>query len=501
MRHLVIRADSNIQIGTGHIMRCIALGQAWKDQGGQVSFFSYCESIALQQFIRDEGFDLIEVQNSYPDSSDLIHLKIHLKQFNETTEAIWVVLDGYHFTSDYQKAIRKAGFKLLVIDDYNHLPEYHADILLNQNIGAEQLNYNCNQESLKLLGYRYAMLRRDFFQYKNFARNIPQKTKKILVAMGGADPDNITLKVINALLILNDSELDIRVIIGPSNPNRQSLETAIKGLESKILIISPSPDQMPDLMAWAELAITAGGSTCWELCFMQVPMLVVIAAENQREICWRLDENYMGCCLGWYHDFSVKESSLKINKLIKDYPTRHHMVEQEKSNVDGKGLKRILSQLLVGDFQLRLWRMQDCEQLWVWANDPLVRESSFNTEYILWNEHKKWFEHKINNSKTYAYIAITEFDESIAQIRFEVSDKFAEINYSIAPAFRGLGIAELLIQKGIQKFKTDHKGTLNFQALVKSQNKTSNAIFKKSGFDQVLDHPKTQEFVIWRYKL
>ncbi|MDA3898329.1 MAG: UDP-2,4-diacetamido-2,4,6-trideoxy-beta-L-altropyranose hydrolase [Desulfobacteraceae bacterium] len=501
MYRLVIRADSNFQIGTGHVMRCVALGQAWKDQGGQVSFFSYCESIALQQFIRDEGFDLTEVENPHPDSSDLIQLKIHLKQHNETADAIWVVLDGYHFTSDYQKAIRKAGFRLMVIDDYNHLPEYHADILLNQNIGAEQLNYTCNLESLKLLGSRYVMLRRDFSQYKNFKRIISQKAKNILITLGGADPDNITLKVINALKKSNDLELDIRVIIGPSNPNRSVLENAIKKFESKILFVSPSPDQMPDLMAWAELAITAGGSTCWELCFMQVPMFVLIAAENQREICRRLDENFMGCCLGWYHDFSEKESSSKINKLIKDYSTRHHMVEQEKSYVDGKGLKRILRQLLVGNFQLRLWKMQDCEHLWVWANDSLVRENSFNAEPILWNEHKKWFEHKIMDSNAYAYIAITELGESIAQIRFEVSEQFAEINYSIAPSFRGIGIAELLIQKGIQRFKTDHKGILNLQALVKPQNKTSNHIFMKLGFVQFFNCSKNQEFIIWRYKL
>jgi len=499
MCHLIIRADSTHQIGTGHIMRCIALGQAWKDQGGRVTFLSYCESIVLQQIIRDEGFELVAVEKPHPEASDLVQLERYLQQCDKVSGKIWIVLDGYHFTLDYQMGIRNTGCRLLVIDDYNHLPEYHADIMLNQNIGAEQLYYNCNSDCVKLLGCNYAMLRRDFLQYKNIERKVHQKAKNILVTMGGADADNTTLKVINALKILNDPELNIRVIIGPSNPNRHSLETSIKGLESKISFVSPSPDQMPELMTWAETAITAGGSTCWELCFMQVPMLVVIAEENQKRVGLGLDKNGMAKCLGWHNELTPDNFAIEINKIINASEVRYQRLEKAKVSIDGKGLRRILRQLFVGKLSLRSVTINDCEQLWNWVNDALVRENSFSSELITWDEHKNWFEKVINDSFSSLYIAESERTEAVGQIRFDVVDNVADIDYFISSFYRGIGVGKYLVQEGILKLKKDYNGALIFQGRVKPQNLVSNRIFEKLGFERILNNDK-ESCVVWRYQ-
>jgi spore coat polysaccharide biosynthesis predicted glycosyltransferase SpsG len=181
---LIIRADANSRIGTGHVMRCIALGQAWMagrqrtDDGGRKSevrsqgsgvrdqeseesivvFMTCCDNAALLQRLRDEKFTVIELTDSAEFISTLSPDSCTLSLDS------WFVLDGYQFTLEDQRAVREAGHKLLVIDDCNHLPEYECDILLNQNINAAELDYTINPEARLLLGTDYILLRREFFQ-------------------------------------------------------------------------------------------------------------------------------------------------------------------------------------------------------------------------------------------------------------------------------------------------------------------------------------------------
>ncbi len=117
-------------------MRCIAFAQAWKDKGGQVTFLSHCESDDLRRRIIDEGFNFIPIETPHPDTNDLGFTLDILSAIRHqpSTTSLWLVLDGYHFTPDYQKTIRNSGYHLIVIDDYNHLLYYNTDILLNQNI-------------------------------------------------------------------------------------------------------------------------------------------------------------------------------------------------------------------------------------------------------------------------------------------------------------------------------------------------------------------------------
>ena len=147
----MLRTDGGSRIGTGHVMRCIALAQAWQEQGGNVTFLSHCDSIILRQRIIDEGFDFMPIEKPCPHPDDLTQtlnvLKRHapclprgiLAQWNTNSipsrrrlfhwgpmpDALWLALDGYHFTPAYQKAIKQNGYKLLVIDDMAHLDHYH----------------------------------------------------------------------------------------------------------------------------------------------------------------------------------------------------------------------------------------------------------------------------------------------------------------------------------------------------------------------------------------
>ena len=158
---LLIRADAAPAMGTGHVMRCLALAQAAKVRGIPVRLVGRVNVRWVRERLRTEGVAFTALEGEVPEKEapeDLFGQPSD--NFSNEVEGVtpWVVLDGYHFGLDCQKAVRAAGYKLLVIDDYCHLPEYSCDILLNQNIGAEKFAYT-GDIGAKLLGPEFALLR------------------------------------------------------------------------------------------------------------------------------------------------------------------------------------------------------------------------------------------------------------------------------------------------------------------------------------------------------
>jgi len=230
---------------------------------------------------------------------------------------------------------------LVVIDDQVHHSRYYADILLNQNIHAPDLKYSCGKDTVQLLGCYYALLRREFLQYESRKRKIPQNATNILVTMGGADSDNVTLKVVQAINKINDPGLEVKIVVGPANPNIDSLSAELSGVNYHYELLNNVTD-MPGLMAWAELAITAGGSTCWELCFMQVPMLVIIVAENQKDIAKGLADKGAARCLGWYSEITSDQVAVELQSIIHNSEKLKKMSRIASQLVDGSGKDRVI---------------------------------------------------------------------------------------------------------------------------------------------------------------
>ena len=335
---LIIRADANAHIGTGHLMRCLALAQTWKDCGGEVAFITTCQSTALLQRLSDEGFQIVTVEQSYPDLADW-----------ETTSQVliehpdaWVVLDGYHFGESYQQRVKEAGHRLLVIDDMAHLEHYYADIVLNQNLHAEQLHYCCEPYTQLLLGTQYVLLRREFLKWQSWQREIPKVARKLLVTLGGGDPDNVTLKVIRALEQVDVDELEAVVVVGASNPHFRELQSAICNLRSAIRLVQ-NVTNMPGLMAWADVAVSAGGSTCWEMAFMGLCSLILVTAENQRAVAAGLHERGVAVSLGWWEKVRDQEVAELLASLTEDATKSAEMSQLGRQLIDGQGLKRILA--------------------------------------------------------------------------------------------------------------------------------------------------------------
>lgn len=144
---VVFRVDASTQIGTGHVMRCLALAQPRQDTQGQPIFIMANPIPALEERLKSEGMKVVHLAAEPGSLADAQETAALAHQF----EANWVVVDGYQFGSEYQKTIKISGLSLLFIDDYGHAEHYYADFVLNQNISADEQWYQHREPCTKLL--------------------------------------------------------------------------------------------------------------------------------------------------------------------------------------------------------------------------------------------------------------------------------------------------------------------------------------------------------------
>jgi len=336
---LLIRADASARIGTGHVMRCLALAQAWRRGGGSAVFASIEITASLESRLAGEGFQSARLSAAPGTEEDAAKTGEMAKIQN----ASWIVADGYHFGVDYQRAITAAGLHLLFLDDYGHAGEYVADFVLNQNLTADPTLYAQRAPHTQLLlGTRYALLREEFLRWRDWKREIPAVARKVLVTLGGSDPDNVTGKVIQVLAAFAD--LEIVVVVGGSNPNLDNLQTEIRISKTKIRLVVDATN-MPELMACADVAIAAGGSTSWELAFMGLPSVVFTLADNQAAISGALELEGVSVALGHPDQSALQSLAPQLEALMSQSERRLRISVLGRRLVDGFGSARVVELL------------------------------------------------------------------------------------------------------------------------------------------------------------
>jgi UDP-2,4-diacetamido-2,4,6-trideoxy-beta-L-altropyranose hydrolase len=325
-------------MGTGHAMRCLGLAQAWQDAGGKATFVTTSDVPAFKARLEADGIGVasLDLQAGGEDDSQ------HTIELMHELDAGWLMLDGYHFTSSYQRAIKDSGLDLLLVDDNGDADHYYADLVLNQNLHAHENLYSKRESYTRLLlGTRYALLRREFLKWREWKRVIRPLGRKVLVTLGGSDPDNITLRVMRALEQVPVDGIEAVVVVGSSNSHQEELETAARSANFPIRI-ETNVTNMSELMAVADVAISAGGSTCWELAFMGLPSVVLIVADHQRAVAERLHMSGSAVNLGWHRDCSVSEMAKTLRWMLQTPRVLARMADRGQQLVDGFGSQRIV---------------------------------------------------------------------------------------------------------------------------------------------------------------
>jgi len=411
-------------------------------------------------------------------------------------EATWLVIDGYHFSADYQRTVADSDARVLAVDDGAHAGHYCADTVLNQNIYATEQLYAAREKHVRLLlGTDYVLLRREFKAWQEWRRDIPDVAHKVLVTLGGSDPDNVTLKVVQALKQVDQDGLEARIVVGGSNPHLGALEAAVGELGGALRLETDVSD-MPRLMAWADVAVTAGGSTCWELAFMGLPSVIIVLADNQRPVADGLAAAGAGVSLGWHEDVTVDRVAAELERLASSREVRRQMSDRGKTLVDGRGATRTVTHLLDAALHLRPVCEEDCRLLWEWANEPGVRASAFSPDAIPWEEHVLWFERKLRDPGCLVFVGSDGRGEPVGQVRFDVTrESEAEIDVSVDVAKRGLGHGHRLIRMATKR-AFQSRSLDSVVAFVKSDNHASIGAFGRAGFSrQGLVNVKANEAV------
>ena len=206
---IVIRADANHAIGVGHFTRCMTLAREFLSANHTVEFQTACEIPELVQTAENHGINVVQISSDGSDSAPYL--------LQSETKYDWAILDGYHFTEAAQTAARHIADRLLVIDDAPREIGYSADLLLDQNYGAETQRYP-TPDATQLLGTEYALIRPEItsLRDKSLSRT-RDNISSITVTFGGSDPAGATGKIVEALANISNDTLQINVIAGPAN--------------------------------------------------------------------------------------------------------------------------------------------------------------------------------------------------------------------------------------------------------------------------------------------
>lgn len=431
---LFVRADGGPGIGAGHLGRCLALVQAWVDWGGVATLASSSLPAHWADRFRREGVAIADAERPLDERAD------------------WGVLDGYRFGAAEEESVRKAARRLLVIDDHGTSGDHGADLVVDQNLGATSAPYTSDV----LLGTRYALLRRDFRSRHGARAPVPAQARRLLVALGGSPPAGVVRLVEEAL----------------SDPSLRDMDvTWLEGV-----------DDVAAAMGQAEIALSAAGSTCWELACVGLPAVLLPAAPNQEPLAVAMEQHGAAVCAGLPADLTDAGLAEIIAGLAGDPARRATMARRGPELVDGRGARRVVTRMRADLLDLRPAGEADARLLWEWANDPVVRASSFDPRPIDWESHQAWFRGRLAQPDVRMYIAAGPGGEPLGQVRFE-GDGVAVIGLSVAKIFRGRGWGGALIDAATRRLFAD-TSVRTVVARIKDANAASRSAFEDGAYMQ-----------------
>lgn len=327
----VFRVDSSTRIGTGHLMRCLTLASALKNEGAEIYFISRELPGNLCHFIENKGYKVYRLpyNNELVDNKNYKEheswLGVNWSRDTEETSNILIsiggkidcfIVDHYAIDSKWERKIRPFVKKIMVIDDLADR-SHDCDILLDQNYYPNLENRydglvpgHCK----KLLGPKYALLRPEFIEARKNLRVRDGRVNKILIFFGGTDPTNETEKALEAIRLLKRPDIGIDVVVGEANQNKEKIKEICNSMEN--VVFHCQVENMAQLMVEADLAIGAGGATTWERCYLGLPTITVVVADNQAEIAKAVAQTGAIWNLGLGECVSSYDYFVSINKGI-----------------------------------------------------------------------------------------------------------------------------------------------------------------------------------------
>jgi len=353
---IFFRVDASVDIGSGHVMRCLALADEFRNRGVSVKFMCKMHPGNFIDFIEaKKGFPVYKLpiddrvdQATYKENEYDAWIGGDWCEDASTVSGIlkdqlsfvdWLIVDHYSIDRRWQEMIRSHVGKVMVIDDLADR-QHDCDLLLDQNYHLDKDRYQelVPDHCTELLGPKYAILRSEFLKAREKLRVRTGKIKRIFVFFGGSDVTNETGKVLKAITNSNLQGVYVDVVVGKGNPHRAQLDKTISSLSN--VKGHFHINNMAELMSQADVAFGAGGTTQWERCCLGLPSIITALASNQVATAESLSQQDIILYLGKSSEIKQYDIKRILNEISKG--TRYHeLIEKGKCLVDGKGVLRI----------------------------------------------------------------------------------------------------------------------------------------------------------------
>jgi len=472
-RRIIFRADGNSRIGLGHVVRSLALASMLRNDFECVFAIQEPDD-ALKTQILETCHGIITLPVCEPSEE-----RFNYELAAYISEEEIVVLDGYSFETAYQQTIKTRGGQLVCIDDIHAYP-FVADVIINQAGGVDAANYKIAPYTKLLLGPQYALLRPPFLKAAKQNRTIPEGNLHILLNLGGADPENYTIKLAQEIAASHPSAT-LEIVIGSAYKHLPELENWLQNQTNTNLHQNLNAEQMCKMMQNCAVAVTSASGVAYEYAAVGGALFILQTADNQAGLYSFLIEN--GVALPY-------TSGALLNEVNTDFA---NYLELQRQLFDGQSdirLRKVFQQLdLNASLSIRNATIADLQLVFDWNNDPEVRQRSFNPEPILLENHTRWFTAKLEDAACKFYIAEIAGTPA-AQIRFDVKSDEATISYLVSKAYRGKGLAHIVLLKGLNKFKQESKGIKLVIGLAQRENLASVKAILKAGFTYGTPDPK-----------
>ena len=452
---VVILTEGGKDAGFGHVARCSSIYQAFEHYNISPEFIVNGDE-SIKSIVPDIDVEIIDWQNN-------------------SFKADIFVIDSYLADLTKYNEISKNSSLNVYVDDNNRL-NYPKGIVVNGTLDTSNMDYPEREDIIYLVGNEFIPLRKDFWDIQKLKIN--DSIENILITMGGNDLRNLTPKILE-LLDDNFPEVNKKVIIADSFKNTQEIES----LKNKYveLIYSPDSYEIINAMSSVDLAISASGQTLYELACIGVPTIAVGIIDNQKNNIknW-INQGFIEYA-GFWRDNNLLNNILDRINYLQDKKIRFDKRLLGIRAVNGKGslniVKNILKEFYKNNSTFRSIQKKDCLKIFEIANDDEVRKSSFNSEKIPLEDHKKWFNNILNDDSVKFYVLEYEND-IIGQLRLDFDEKYPVISISLNKKYRGLGLSKILLSKGLKLIDGE------VIAYIKKENIRSISFFKSMGFEK-----------------
>ncbi|WP_334682163.1 UDP-2,4-diacetamido-2,4,6-trideoxy-beta-L-altropyranose hydrolase [Vibrio europaeus] len=486
---VIFRADASTMIGTGHIMRCLVVADALREQDYTVSFACIPQEGDMIPYIENRGYEVLTLSASSDLANvDELNYSTWLLQ-SENDDAIEfahlvgsaeiVVVDHYAIGKSWHKqVINQLNCFLVAIDDL--VREHHADLIIDQTLGRTPEEYSGRGKVLS--GIDYAMVAPKFSKLRSQAvsKVFNDKKPKILISMGGVDQQNATLQSLQALV--GQVDANFTVLLGPRSPHFQIVKdwcALHENIEHKEF-----ESDMARLMLEHDIAIGAPGTTSWERACLGLPSILIPLANNQKTVC----EQLLKC--NAVLTVSLDEIG---NSLLNQYYELVSRWSQYHANnlklCDGLGVQRVTFEIHKNfkpktsiDLSLRKATQNDIKTVYDWQSHPSTRKFALNTEVPSWDSHYRWMSQKLESKCDYFYIIFDSGSgDKLGVLRLDLTepDNYL-VSIYVSPEHYGRGIA-LAALNIVSELHSD----MTLHATVLEENTASHRLFKKAKFIQI----------------